>query len=753
MPTVETKVYDRTSGALLTSLANAEGRGWQEVLNETGSGQVTLGLGDADLAHLVEGNIVRCFIDGTAAFSWVVGPMGQTTVAAAEEAEEERTVNGRGTLSVFSEAIVYPEVTSALADFPPLADRKPLDTRRFDYTSPLFDSSPWPLAVEVPAPASLAGGLPNGWPGADAEWIWDALPDGSNNNPTGDIYIRHVFTLAAATRLTFYMTCDDGFEFFLDGELILSDLRTPYLQLLTRSVTTELVAGNHVIAVRAVNGPGAGSDNPGAFAMTAIELDGNGDPLTPLEWTSDVGWYCVGYPPEPPGMTVGRVLIHLVNEAQARGALPGVTVGFTADLDSSGAPWPEVPSIALKIGTNYLDVLAQLTEAYVDVAMDPGSLRLDAWAERGTASGATLGIGTNLLGLTHRGGDHQTVTAVVGRYGDHWLEQTAGSGRRRESYMEVRDATSTAQAERLVDAAMASRSAPVVATTAAFEPVTGAVPTTNFKVGDTVTVPNPALAGAALRVMSLSVSETETDYDFAVELGSLDRSREERMALQLRKTGPAGLDWSQSANVQSAPNAGLGPEQARTLAPTDSARMALNDLSDVANVSATTVGDGAVLTWDEDLGPGGLWTPSASSLSDAITPTGAVTPFLTSTARPGWLYLDGSTFLEADYPDLFAELGGGTLPDWRDRFLVGAGTTYAGLATGGSADAVVVSHDHYTNVKPSGSELTGYGLPATASFQDRGRVDGLGDVSGLAGVSGTGANLPPYAAVFWFVKT
>lgn len=622
MPTVETRVFDRTSGTQLTTLANAQGRGWQDVLNETGSGQVTLGLADTDLAHLVEGNIVRCYLDGTARFAWVVGPMDQATVTAGEEADEQRTVNGRGTLEVFAEATVYPEVSSALVDFPAIADRKPTDSRRFDYTSPLFDSSPWPAAVEVPAPASLAGVLPQGWPGTDALWIWNALPDGSNNNPTGDVYFRHVFTLASDKTLAFYMTADDGFEFYLDGELLLSDLRTPYLQLLTRSITTKVIAGNHTIAVRAVNGPGSGVDNPGAFAMTAVELDGNGDPLTPVEWTSGTGWFCVGYPPVVPGMTVGLVLTHLVNEAQARGALTGVTLGFDEDLDSDGDPWPDVPDIQLRIGMSYLDVLAQLTEVYCDVAMDPGSLRLDAWGEKGTASGATFGIGTNLLGLSHKGGDHQTVTNALVRYGDHWIERSAGAGRRRESYMEIREAPSADRAAAIADAVMAPRFAAVYATTAAFEPLAGIVPYTDFEVGDTVTVPNPSLAGGALRVVSLSVSETDSDYDYAVELGSPDRSPEERMLLQLRKAGPAGLDWSSAASVQKAPDAGIGPAQAQTLSPSDSARTALNDLTDVSTVADPQ--DTDTLTWDAALGTGGMatWKPRLT-IADLVAGTPA----------------------------------------------------------------------------------------------------------------------------------
>lgn len=636
MPAIEFRVFDRTTGTQLSTLPDADGRGWQDVLNETGSGKITLGLADSQLTHLAEGNIVRCYLDGTAVFAWVVGPMDQTTVAAGEESEEERTVNGRGTLGVWAEAIVYPEISSASVDFPALTDRKPSDTRRFDWSSTLFDASGWANAVEVPAPASLAGVLPSGWPGTDALWIWDALPDGSNNNPTGDVYFRSGFNLAAATTMTFYMTADDGFEFYLDGELVLAELRTPYLQLQTRSVTVTLVAGDHVIAARAVNGPGSGVDNPGAFAVAAYEMGTDGDPTgSPIVFTSDA-WFALGYPAEPPGMTVGTILRILLEEAQARGALPGVTLGFDDDDDSAGTPWPLAPDVALKIGTNYLEVLAQLTEVYCDVAMAPAALELEAWVERGTASGAAFTIGTNITALNHKGGDHQTVTAVLGKYGDHWLEQTGGSGRRRESYLEMGTAASAAQAERIIDAAIASRVDPVIATTTAFEPLAGVVPYADFEVGDTVTVPDASLAGDSLRVMSLTVDETLTDYDYVVELGSLDRSREDRMQLQLRKSGPAGLDWSTSANAQPTPDAGLGPDRAAVLPPASTARTALSDLVDVQTVSDPA--DGDTFTWDDSAGVDGMatWKPApAPTLADFVSGTPADGDVVTWDATAG----------------------------------------------------------------------------------------------------------------------
>ena len=63
-----------------------------------------------------------------------------------------------------------------------------------------------------------------------------------------------------------------------------------------------------------------------------------------------------------------------------------------------------------------------------------------------------------------------------------------------------------------------------------------------------------------------------------------------------------------------------------------------------------------------------------------IIPSGVIVMWSGSVASvpSGWFLCDGAN----------------STPDLRDRFIVGAGSTYAVNATGGSADAIVVSHTH-----------------------------------------------------------
>lgn len=108
-------------------------------------------------------------------------------------------------------------------------------------------------------------------------------------------------------------------------------------------------------------------------------------------------------------------------------------------------------------------------------------------------------------------------------------------------------------------------------------------------------------------------------------------------------------------------------------------------------------------------------------------------------------------------------------PDLRNSFIVGAGSTYAVNATGGTADAIVVSHNHTAtsvvtdaghnhptgsaNVDaPTGSGLgiVGYGNATTTGTTTTGIT--VATINTSAGVSGTNANLPPYYALAYIMK-
>jgi len=120
--------------------------------------------------------------------------------------------------------------------------------------------------------------------------------------------------------------------------------------------------------------------------------------------------------------------------------------------------------------------------------------------------------------------------------------------------------------------------------------------------------------------------------------------------------------------------------------------------------------------------------------------------------------------------------GSNGTPDLRDRFIVGAGSTYAVAATGGSANAIVVSHTHTAtssvtdpgHVHGNGTIYPYNGTGTQVEQNQNGgpetytsfNVNTASSTTGIsvsttvdsAGSSGTNANLPPYYALAYIMK-
>jgi hypothetical protein len=210
---------------------------------------------------------------------------------------------------------------------------------------------------------------------------------------------------------------------------------------------------------------------------------------------------------------------------------------------------------------------------------------------------------------------------------------------------------------------------------------------------------------------------------------------------------------------------------------------ALQDFTPIGTISATTIA-GAIEDLDTEKAP--LASPALTGVPTAPTasagtnttqlattafvisngvPTGAILLWSGSVASvpSGWNLCDGSN---------------GT-PDLRNRFVVGAGSTYAVAATGGSADAIVVSHTHTATTSitdpghthslniSGGSSITGLGGSGASGWTGTNTGNNYVTTSGTnssttgitastsntsTGSSGTNANLPPYYALAYIMK-
>ena len=171
-------------------------------------------------------------------------------------------------------------------------------------------------------------------------------------------------------------------------------------------------------------------------------------------------------------------------------------------------------------------------------------------------------------------------------------------------------------------------------------------------------------------------------------------------------------------------------------------------------------------------GNGLEFTDLGSGVTGTIPSGGIILWSGSSSSIPtGWVLCNGSN---------------GT-PNLTNRFVIGAGSGYGVGSTGGSADATLVSHSHTTDSiiemnNTNGKSLTGAIVKISEGFNREGTATGVftktndgnntvtgslstSPVSGVtmdanhrhgmtsAGTSGTNANLPPYYALCYIMKT
>ena len=150
---------------------------------------------------------------------------------------------------------------------------------------------------------------------------------------------------------------------------------------------------------------------------------------------------------------------------------------------------------------------------------------------------------------------------------------------------------------------------------------------------------------------------------------------------------------------------------------------------------------------------------NAPAVSNTV-PSGLIAIWSGSTGSipSGWLLCNGAN---------------GT-PDLRNSFVLGAGNTYAVGATGGSTDAIVVSHTHAATSTSTVSDpghyhtvpmqngyvtygggpgITGSGINYPTNAAYTGISVATTTTNATAGVSGSGANMPPYYALAYIMKS
>ena len=189
--------------------------------------------------------------------------------------------------------------------------------------------------------------------------------------------------------------------------------------------------------------------------------------------------------------------------------------------------------------------------------------------------------------------------------------------------------------------------------------------------------------------------------------------------------------------------------------------------------SGSTTGTGSVVYSTSPT----ITTPSISSPTLTGTPVAptaaagtnttqiATTAFVLSNGLPSGSIVIWSGSAASIPSGFYLCDGNNSTPDLRNRFVVGAGSTYSVGDTGGSTDAIVVSHTHTASVTDPGHYHTVYANPGGSSGAFGGgssggatninsdtKYTGISVSISTTGSSGTNANLPPYYALCYIMK-
>lgn len=517
---IEVKVYEADGTTLVRTLTADRARQWLDELNLAGSWSLEVPVSHADELELTDGRIVRFFLDGTARFPGRIEPRKKVAAdPSRRRSGRVVTVGGRGMLSILENGIVYPEL--GIGSISP-------EVRFFNFSSKDYDSSTWPDATELAIQSETdpalnpKATLPEGWPsgGSNAYWLWDA---GGFTAPVdvGDVYLRYgSVTITNTTDVRFFITADDGWEFFFDGNRVASEIG-PGLYGKTRYFDLRVVGGqDHTFAIKGTN---IERPNPlfniAGVIFWACELRGGGSTLGPPILRSNHDWRILAYPATPPGMTPGKILDVLLTEAQDRGTLTEITWDFDAAEDSDGVAWPAEIDVSFPVGKNYLEVVKVLVDEHaLDVAFDAATMTLHAYVDRGAVVAAEAVLGPNAganiaeLGLSKTPPGPNT---VLGRSAAGvWIERDApaavASWGRREIGLTLGSAPSDAAVIRQTDAFLDDHADPVEAIDdLRLEAVAGGpVPYATFGIGDRITAPDYELEPTAgNRVYSIGVGE------------------------------------------------------------------------------------------------------------------------------------------------------------------------------------------------------------------------------------------------------
>lgn len=525
---------DGTFIKTLSGLVGGDGglRGWTHPKRGAGAGTLTIANDHADYAALYRGRIIRCNLDGTPVFAWILQHR-QAGRLDPDGADGKVTIwEGPGILAYLGLNSWHAAVVIGQGDAGIIT---------FGWPVTGWDVSAWgdPVSFgqqqDPDSRIPLLVDSPPGWPDPQSEWLWtqDLTESGGRTfHPEGTCYFRR--TLRDSGRdyngpARVFVSATNRWDCWWEGEHVADGAGHTDV----RQFDVEFVSGEDYtigFKVRKDEHP-EWSVSPGLLNMTIVTLTGEDELGSVLyrtytdavvETTPAPGpWKVLDYT-DPDGLTFGDVAIRVLDEAKNdRGAIPNVTTDVDFPTDTDGATWSTtLPIVSYRDGEQVGEVLRQACQQFAADMQLGHDLVFHGYDDLGSDLSATVQLtdatpAAAAATLTDSGDKANTARVEVdGEFG--WVGTP--TGQRRETSVTLGlastvDEIATAVEETLKDRRGRKRQ---VVTSAG---PSGARPYTDYTIGDSVGVRSEDGGAyepwqvASIAVVDLPGGEVEFDLD------------------------------------------------------------------------------------------------------------------------------------------------------------------------------------------------------------------------------------------------
>jgi hypothetical protein len=215
-----------------------------------------------------------------------------------------------------------------------------------------------------------------------------------------------------------------GFAEILVGEAVCWP--APIITITTVTTTTKVDDTHYTVKKVTTTASSAGGPAVTTTVTTTASSGTEGSTTTSTKTKGDLEFEAV---------TPGELASFLVDQAQDRGALDGLTMGFTDTHDSAGLPWPKLITSKFSPGSTYSSVLARLVDfglAEWGVTWTGSAYRLDLWVIFGRGQDRTTGLrpivlrkARNLLDAPRKWTVRDAGTALLAAGGEGVYEETS----------------------------------------------------------------------------------------------------------------------------------------------------------------------------------------------------------------------------------------------------------------------------------------------------------------------------------------